>query len=327
MVRSAGYSEKLKDQWEEEEEDKIHNNNNNHKGMSAVARRNGKGGRERWSGGGNREPDGKHKSFTPQEEELVIQLHAAIGSRWPIIAQQLPGRTENDVKTLWNSKLRKKLSAMGIDPVTHKPFSQILADYGSIGAFPKARTRFASLSRDLKNATLMRQSNTYQFSPLDNAESEQAPEPMDQHYSLDLYSQLRAVNLVADASNPAKNEQIAQCYYMPECGLPADISGPGFSWSDFLLEDEFLPVPVHENMAPGDKGAVVVECDGITEQSYVPVGVVERENYEDTGSDILNNGFELGSCSESSSFVEAMLESQDEMFAQLSGFFGEPFYY
>nr|GMD98698.1 transcription factor MYB35-like [Ipomoea batatas]GME02176.1 transcription factor MYB35-like [Ipomoea batatas] len=45
-----------------------------------------------------------------------------------IIAQQLPGRTENDVKSLWNTKLKKKLSAMGIDPVTHKPFSQILAD-------------------------------------------------------------------------------------------------------------------------------------------------------------------------------------------------------
>nr|TKS12467.1 putative MYB transcription factor family protein [Populus alba] len=52
---------------------------------------------------------------------------------WSIIAQQLPGRTDNDVKNYWNARLRKKLSEMGIDPVTHKPFSKILADYGNIG--------------------------------------------------------------------------------------------------------------------------------------------------------------------------------------------------
>ncbi|XP_057806351.1 transcription factor MYB35-like [Salvia miltiorrhiza] len=109
-------------------------------------RRSGKNCRERW--GNNQKPaDPKLKSFTPQEEELIIQLHAVLGSRWPIIAQQLPEKTESDVKILWNSKLKKKLSAMGIDPVTHKPFSQILADYGSMGAF-----RLHPLSRDLKGA-------------------------------------------------------------------------------------------------------------------------------------------------------------------------------
>lgn len=52
------------------------------------------------------------------------------------------------MKNVWNSKLKKKLSAMGIDPVTHKPFSQILADYGSMGAFPA--TRHHDLSRGFK---------------------------------------------------------------------------------------------------------------------------------------------------------------------------------
>jgi hypothetical protein len=61
--------------------------------------------------------------------------------RWTIIAQQLPGRTDNEVKNFWNKKLKKKLTAIGIDPITHRPFSQILADYGNIGAFPKARNQ------------------------------------------------------------------------------------------------------------------------------------------------------------------------------------------
>lgn len=48
--------------------------------------------------------------------------------RWSNIAAQLPGRTDNDVKNYWNTKLKKKLSGMGIDPVTHKPFSQLIAE-------------------------------------------------------------------------------------------------------------------------------------------------------------------------------------------------------
>ncbi|KAL6954577.1 hypothetical protein U1Q18_045792, partial [Sarracenia purpurea var. burkii] len=47
---------------------------------------------------------------------------------WSLIAGQLPGRTDNDVKNHWNTKLKKKLSGMGIDPVTHKPFSHLMAE-------------------------------------------------------------------------------------------------------------------------------------------------------------------------------------------------------
>ncbi|KAI4365897.1 hypothetical protein MLD38_021838 [Melastoma candidum] len=65
-----------------------------------------------------------NKSISAHEEELIIKLHATIGSRWTIIAQQLPGRTESEVKNCWNTKLKKRLAEMGIDPVTHKPFSQ-----------------------------------------------------------------------------------------------------------------------------------------------------------------------------------------------------------
>ncbi|VVA31348.1 PREDICTED: mRNAion [Prunus dulcis] len=66
----------------------------------------GKSCRLRWTN--YLRPNLKHESFTPHEDELIVRLHATIGSRWSIIAHQLPGRTDNNVKNYWNTKLKKK---------------------------------------------------------------------------------------------------------------------------------------------------------------------------------------------------------------------------
>lgn len=41
--------------------------------------------------------------------------------RWAAIAAQMPGRTDNEIKNLWNTHLRKRLLSIGIDPQTHEP--------------------------------------------------------------------------------------------------------------------------------------------------------------------------------------------------------------
>ncbi|KAL3655638.1 hypothetical protein CASFOL_000034 [Castilleja foliolosa] len=73
----------------------------------AGLRRCGKSCRLRWLN--YLRPDIKHGGFTQEEEDTICNLYNRIGSRWSIIASQLQGRTDNDVKNYWNTKLKKKL--------------------------------------------------------------------------------------------------------------------------------------------------------------------------------------------------------------------------
>ncbi|XP_010459511.1 PREDICTED: transcription repressor MYB6-like [Camelina sativa] len=85
----------------------------------AGLRRCGKSCRLRWLN--FLRPGIKKGKFTPQEEQVIINLHSAFGNRWALIAQQMPNRSDNDIKNHWNSCLKKRLKRNGIDPVTHQP--------------------------------------------------------------------------------------------------------------------------------------------------------------------------------------------------------------
>ncbi|GLJ43296.1 hypothetical protein SUGI_0899090 [Cryptomeria japonica] len=54
-------------------------------------------------------PNIKHGEFSEEEDDIICSLYNSIGSRWSVIAAQLPGRTDNDIKNYWNTKLKKKL--------------------------------------------------------------------------------------------------------------------------------------------------------------------------------------------------------------------------
>nr|AGN52061.1 MYB-related transcription factor [Salvia miltiorrhiza]AGN52171.1 MYB-related transcription factor [Salvia miltiorrhiza] len=53
-------------------------------------------------------PDVKRGNFTPEEENTIIQLHNSIGNKWSKIASCLPGRTDNEIKNVWNTHLKKR---------------------------------------------------------------------------------------------------------------------------------------------------------------------------------------------------------------------------
>ncbi|PKU82783.1 transcription factor MYB4 [Dendrobium catenatum] len=61
-------------------------------------------------------PGIKRGNFTKEEEDAIISLHQMLGNRWSAIAMMLPGRTDNEIKNVWNTHLKKRLNPNQILP-------------------------------------------------------------------------------------------------------------------------------------------------------------------------------------------------------------------
>ncbi|KAJ0765961.1 putative transcription factor MYB-related family [Helianthus annuus] len=265
-----------------------------------------------------------HENFTPQEEELIIKLHSAIGSRWPIIAQQLPGRTENDVKNYWNTKLKKKLSSMGIDPVTHRPFSQMLADYGNISGLTRTQTRIHSLGRDIKNTFFVSSDQEIQHVPMEtlmfpsfnNDVVKVEPPEIVKTDSLDLLTQLQAITHVKDSPT---NQEISYPFHVSIASSSSSSSSTcstlnetnpkqTFNWREFLIE----------NVQDGNANDEDLNLEVVGE-----IDIVQGNN--NTMS--MNGVKETMEEACDGSFVETMLNGDHDMLLDFPGLMGEPSYY
>eukprot|EP00252_Welwitschia_mirabilis_P014415 TRINITY_DN31686_c0_g1_i1.p1 TRINITY_DN31686_c0_g1~~TRINITY_DN31686_c0_g1_i1.p1 ORF type:complete len:282 (-),score=52.65 TRINITY_DN31686_c0_g1_i1:257-1102(-) len=96
-------------------------------------------------------PNVKRGHISADEEDLIIRLHRLLGNRWALIAGRMPGRTDNEIKNYWNTYLKKKFIKHGIDPVTHKPFSnssQVIDSGFSSPEKSKQRGKASEVTKD-----------------------------------------------------------------------------------------------------------------------------------------------------------------------------------
>ncbi|KAH0709909.1 hypothetical protein KY290_011264 [Solanum tuberosum] len=69
----------------------------------------GKSCRLRWAN--HLRPHLKKGAFSLEEERLIVELHAKLGNKWARMAAQLPGRTDNEIKNYWNTRLKRRQRA------------------------------------------------------------------------------------------------------------------------------------------------------------------------------------------------------------------------
>ncbi|KAK6946928.1 hypothetical protein RJ641_000401, partial [Dillenia turbinata] len=67
----------------------------------------GKSCRLRWTN--HLRPNLKKGSFSAEEERLILQLHSKLGNKWARMAAQLPGRTDNEIKNYWNTRMKRRI--------------------------------------------------------------------------------------------------------------------------------------------------------------------------------------------------------------------------
>ncbi|XP_028808417.1 transcription factor WER-like [Neltuma alba] len=99
--------------WSEEEDQKLisyiqthgHPNWRQLPKLAGLARC-GKSCRLRWMN--YLRPNLKRGNYTPQEEEIILKLHEQHGNKWSLIAEKLPGRTDNHIKNHWHSQLKRR---------------------------------------------------------------------------------------------------------------------------------------------------------------------------------------------------------------------------
>ncbi|XP_054785059.1 transcription factor MYB78-like [Prosopis cineraria] len=85
----------------------------------AGLNRTGKSCRLRWLN--YLRPDVRRGNITLQEQLLILDLHSRWGNRWSKIAEHLPGRTDNEIKNYWRTRVIKQAKQLKCD-VNSKQF-------------------------------------------------------------------------------------------------------------------------------------------------------------------------------------------------------------
>ncbi|XP_016432352.1 transcription factor MYB78-like [Nicotiana tabacum] len=90
---------------------------------SAGLKRTGKSCRLRWLN--YLRPDVRRGNITLEEQLVILELHSRWGNRWSKIAQHLPGRTDNEIKNYWRTRVQKHAKQLKCD-VNSKQFKDTM---------------------------------------------------------------------------------------------------------------------------------------------------------------------------------------------------------
>lgn len=98
-------------------------------------------------------PDVKRGNFTKEEEDTILQLHHLMGNKWSKIASHLPGRTDNEIKNVWNTHLKKRLASKGLGQSKHESSISSSSSYSSASSLVSGASAERDAQVDLERST------------------------------------------------------------------------------------------------------------------------------------------------------------------------------
>ncbi|KAI4365720.1 hypothetical protein MLD38_021684 [Melastoma candidum] len=81
--------------------------------VNTGLKRTGKSCRLRWLN--YLRPDLRRGNITLEEQLLILELHSRWGNRWSKIAKHIPGRTDNEIKNYWRTRVQKQAKHLKCD--------------------------------------------------------------------------------------------------------------------------------------------------------------------------------------------------------------------
>lgn len=222
----------------------------------------------------------------------IIEIVLSYTCRWSIIANSLPGRTDNDVKNYWNTKLSKKLSQSGIDPVTHRPISDVMLSIHRLShaqslPLPSSPSSSSTITANVtaKNITFNRElRNAFLSKPNIGASFHNAP-----------VSTSFTMPMPPPLPPPAPLTQ-------------SQTSPLETTWTDFLVDGCDLGENASSSEVKKENGAAATGGSWTVGQGWYDYGVLYEEG---SCSNFLVAG--SGEGEGSSSFVDAILDHDKEM--------------
>ncbi|KAL6899587.1 hypothetical protein ACP4OV_006245 [Aristida adscensionis] len=190
-------------------------------------KRSGKSCRLRWVN--YLRPDLKRGKITPQEESVILELHALWGNRWSTIARSLPGRTDNEIKNYWRTHFKKGKPSKNIE---------------------RARARFLKQRREMQGQLLMAQQGHPPPPPQRLQEDEEEAERPEH----DNAGGEAAPAWAAAATSPARHEEMQATVHAAGVVVPDDM--------DDMLFHQFCPMSAFLHGGGGGGSASASASEG-----------------------------------------------------------------